>query len=540
MIHSRKPSMSFVPAVLFLWCLAGEALAQGLQFIPLPPPASARDLLYNPIGNKLYTANTPELGMPPAESVTIIDGATNSIVVTLDVAAGPRDFCLNTQENKVYVANYFADSVTVIDGATNQVAAVVPVGDGPRALCYNSQDNRVYCANEFSANVTVIDGTSNAVLATVPVGSTPRVICYNPTSNKVYCPNAGSQSLSVISGATNTVVATIPVGNVPRGILFNPQGNKVYCSNYGSDTVTVVDGATNAVLATVPVGDGPTAMGFNPIGNKVYVSNVGAPGPGTPVACTVSVIGGATNTVLATLPAGDEPTAFAFSASDSRMYWVNEWSHTLAAVDAATDVQVLLLSLGTGLVQPVDLAVNTVNGRIYTANRQTYDIGVLDTGPTTTGTPFCFGDGSGTGCPCGNNAAAGARTGCLNSLGQGARIAASGAASIAADSLVLAGSGMPNSSALYFQGTAQVGSGAGSAFGDGLRCASTAVVRLGTKLNAAGASAYPQSGEPSVSVRGAASAGATRHYQIWYRNAAAFCAPATFNLSNGLSIAWAP
>ncbi|MFN6041833.1 MAG: hypothetical protein ACK46V_08015, partial [Phycisphaerae bacterium] len=49
---------------------ATMALAQDVRFIPLPPPASPRDLLYNPISNKVYTANTPQTGAPSAESVT--------------------------------------------------------------------------------------------------------------------------------------------------------------------------------------------------------------------------------------------------------------------------------------------------------------------------------------------------------------------------------------------------------------------------------------------------------------------------------------
>ena len=357
---------------------AGFAGAQTLEAtIPLPAQASARDLLYNPISNKVYTANTPQVGQPPVQSVTILNGATNAVLASLTVADGPRDLCLNTSRNKVYVANYFTDQVTVIDGVTDQILAVVPVGDGPRALCYNSQGDRIYCANEFAGTVTVLDGATDAVVATVAVGSTPRVLCYNATSNKIYVPNAGSQSLSIIAGATNAVIATVPTGVVPRGVVFNPQNNRVYCSNYGSDTVTVVDGATNAVVATVAVGDGPTALFHNPVGNKIYCSNVGAPGPNTPPACTVSVISGATNAVIATLPAGDEPTAFCFSSNNRKIYWVNEWSHTVAVVDAATDTQLQLIPLGSPPVQPVDICYNPINERVYTANKLTYTIGVI-------------------------------------------------------------------------------------------------------------------------------------------------------------------
>jgi hypothetical protein len=123
----------------------------------------------------------------------------------------------------------------------------------------------------------------------------------------------------------------------------------------------------------------------------------------------------------------------------------------------------------------------------------------------------------------------------------GARLDAAGAPSLALDALVLSGSGMPPSSALYFQGTAQAGGGQGTIFGDGLRCAAGSVLRLGTKLNSgAGVSAYPGPGDQPISIRGMIPApGAVRTYQCWYRNSnPAFCTPSTFNLTNGIALTW--
>ncbi len=157
----------------------------------------------------------------------------------------------------------------------------------------------------------------------------------------------------------------------------------------------------------------------------------------------------------------------------------------------------------------------------------------------TTGVPFCFGDGSATACPCGNASAPGANLGCLNSLGLGGRVSATGIASVTADSLVLQGSNMPSAPALYFQGSTPQNGGAGNVFGDGLRCVGGTVIRLGTKTNVGGASQYPGAGDPSVSVRGLIPAGGgAYHYQVWYRNAADFCTPSTFNLTNGLTVLW--
>jgi hypothetical protein len=90
---------------------------------------------------------------------------------------------------------------------------------------------------------------------------------------------------------------------------------------------------------------------------------------------------------------------------------------------------------------------------------------------------------------------------------------------------------------LFFQGTQQTG----ATFGDGLRCASGTLVRLGTGNAIGGIASHPRTGDPAISVRGGiAQAGQVRHYQAWYRNAAAFCTASTFNLTNGLSATWQP
>jgi len=167
----------------------------------------------------------------------------------------------------------------------------------------------------------------------------------------------------------------------------------------------------------------------------------------------------------------------------------------------------------------------------------TFSIHVWEQAP---GVEFCFGEGSPVACPCGNTGVIG--NGCGNSVNAaGANLLATGNGSVSGDTVVLTGSGMPNGSVLYFQGTTQLGGGAGIPFGDGKRCAGGSVTRLGTKTNVAGTSQYPGGGDLPVSVKGAVPAGGgTRTYQAWYRNAAAFCTPATFNLTNGVSIAWQP
>jgi uncharacterized membrane protein len=155
---------------------------------------------------------------------------------------------------------------------------------------------------------------------------------------------------------------------------------------------------------------------------------------------------------------------------------------------------------------------------------------------------FCFGNGEFMACPCATPSAVSEHAGCKNSTSFGGALVGAGAASLAADTVVLAGTHMtPFSSVVYLQGNANLGGRAGVWFGDGLRCVTSGVVRLAYATNSgSGSSAYPSAGDASLSVKGGVVAAGTKLYQAWYRDAASFCTVSTFNLTNAVSVKWSP
>lgn len=157
-----------------------------------------------------------------------------------------------------------------------------------------------------------------------------------------------------------------------------------------------------------------------------------------------------------------------------------------------------------------------------------------------TATQFCFGDGSSAACPCGNASPSGNREGCTSTLGVGGRLVDAGAASVSADTLRLHASGVTNTFVTFFQGTSAVAGGFGVAFGDGLRCVGGAQLRIGTRPASENACVYPAGADAPISVQGEVAAPGTRHYQVLFRNSLAFCTPATFNLTSGVSVEWGP
>lgn len=151
--------------------------------------------------------------------------------------------------------------------------------------------------------------------------------------------------------------------------------------------------------------------------------------------------------------------------------------------------------------------------------------------------PYCFGDGSGTACPCSNAGDAG--HGCANGTFQsGSELTATGSASVGADTLVLEVFGStPGQSGLFFQGDDAVNGGMGFTFGDGLRCAGGNVVRLQVRVaDGTGSSATTI----SIAATASLSPGDLKRYQWWYRDPTLSPCLTGFNLSNGVEVTWAP
>lgn len=115
-------------------------------------------LAVNPVTNRIYVAN--ECGSDPAcagdGTVTVIDGVSNTVIATVTVGSEPYGVAVNSVTNTIYVANYcgndvtcssYSGTLTVINGANNTVTTTVNVGARPAFPVVNSVTNKIYVAN---------------------------------------------------------------------------------------------------------------------------------------------------------------------------------------------------------------------------------------------------------------------------------------------------------------------------------------------------------------------------------------------------------
>lgn len=198
---------------------------------------------------------------------------------------------------------------------------------------------------------------------------------------------------------------------------------------------------------------------------------------------------------------------------------------------------------GMGADGPVDAICTQPDGKVLIGGDFTFYDGILRTRIARAHayvpySAFCPGDGTGAACPCANNGTAG--RGCANSnLGSpGALLTATGNASIGTDTVTLTCTDLTGPG-LFFGSNGVAG--APISFGDGLLCAAVGIVRMGVVFPAGNSASYPGGLTPNpVHIAGGITSPGAAFVQCWYRDAIAFCTSATYNLSNGLTILWAP
>jgi YVTN family beta-propeller protein len=93
-----------------------------------------------------------------------------------------------------------SNTVSVINGTTNTVVANIPVGLGPNGIAYNQNNGDIYVANSVNNTISIVDGLANTVISTIPLGNNnnPNDISYNINYDRLFVTNTNSSTVSAI------------------------------------------------------------------------------------------------------------------------------------------------------------------------------------------------------------------------------------------------------------------------------------------------------------------------------------------------------
>ena len=288
---------------------------------------------------------------------------------------------------------------------------------------------------------------------------------------------------SELFGVSLALVETTAIVGAPRsGALSNASGS-----------VYMFDVTTGQQIAQLKPGPHSleSAFGWNVAGgdNRVLTASITSwPGPGHAYVFDLS-----TAQLLKKLTVGDTSTPFGFGSS--------------LAYDSGRFVVGNPLANGNGVQA----------GGVY----------VFDDVVPNSGQPYCFGDGTGASCPCGNYGGLGQGCAVPGASGLGAKLDGVGSAQVGNSSLILRAVGVPSgSTGLFFQGGTQQA----LPLGEGILCTAA---RLRFPVQTTGNGLVMMEGADAF-----ASPGATVNYQFWFRNPISACGLGGHNFTNAWSVTW--
>ena len=218
-------------------------------------------------------------------------------------------------QTKAYIASTTANTVTVIDTNTETILATIPVGAGPTRVAVARDGSRAYVSNKDSDSVSVVDTNSDTIAATIGVGDNPSTLAVTPNGKHVYV-MIGSGAVQVIDPLLNTIVATIRVNGSGGGIAITPDGSRAYVA---SGPISVIDTATKRVVYSFFAGGANvTAVAISPDGSRAYFATNGTDIFGS--GGGVVVLDTATNAVIRTIVLGVVPGQIALTPDGGRAY----------------------------------------------------------------------------------------------------------------------------------------------------------------------------------------------------------------------------
>jgi YVTN family beta-propeller protein len=297
------------------------------------------------------------------------DAFSQRVIATIPVGNWPIYLAANQNTNRIYVSNQLDDTVSVIDGATNTVLATIRVGHYPNGIAVNPKTNRIYVANLTGGSLSIING-AKLTASTLRLGFNPAKVAVNPSTNRVYVTLEDQNGfLDVIDGKERKLVTSILLPPYPLGVAVDAGSNQVYVADFlcGCGRISVVDGTTNAVTNTINL-PGASMVGGVAVDRKhdlVYATDENS---GFYV---IDMISGA---VLGQVSDLSDPNEVAAIPGTTFAVEPDTGSNRAVFIDALTFAVKKRVRVGKF---PTGVAVNATTKRVYVANRHSNTVSVI-------------------------------------------------------------------------------------------------------------------------------------------------------------------
>jgi YVTN family beta-propeller protein len=178
--------------------------------------------------------------------------------------------------SRVYVTNSAADTIAVIDPATNSVVQVIHGIELPHGVNFSPDGTRVYVSNEWESVLDVVDRKSGEILQKISLSGRPNNMTITKDGGRVLVGiRSAPGGVDVIETTSLKLVKTIPVHGGVHNIYVTPDGKYAVSGSIDSKILTVIDLQSEQAAWELQFDKGVRPMAFeaNPDGStrRVFV-----------------------------------------------------------------------------------------------------------------------------------------------------------------------------------------------------------------------------------------------------------------------------
>ena len=263
-----------------------------------------------------------------ADSLTVIDAASNTVTATLTGITGPHNVSVSPDGAVVYAVSS-AGVVVAIDPASYRVSAAARTGSEPTHVI-EAPNGKVYGTDSGDGTVSVFQAPGLNPLGRIRVDGMPHGLRAAAGGSVIVVANTMDGAIDLIDPATDKYIGAVPVGSSPAQVAVSADGKFAYTGISEPPSVVKVDLAQRKVVASTPVPNPPVQLYLTPDETGVVSADQGrkdAQGQ------TLSVIDTSAMTTRGTVTTGAGPHGVVIDSSGHWAWVTNSFDNTVTAVD---------------------------------------------------------------------------------------------------------------------------------------------------------------------------------------------------------------
>lgn len=217
--------------------------------------------------NAIFNAGGTELWLGQADdiksTVQVYNTADWTLKNTIDAGKGVSEITFSGNGSLAFACNTSDNSVSIIDGATKTVLQTLPTGAKPIGA-WPGNDHTMFVDNEEGQSVNeLIISDSVKIGSTILLGFKPGFAAWNAASEELWVSDASNGRVVFYkkqSGGDWVQTGNTVTGADAHAIAFSKDYKMAWVSNQGAGTVSVMDATTYSVIKTIAVGAKPNGI----------------------------------------------------------------------------------------------------------------------------------------------------------------------------------------------------------------------------------------------------------------------------------------